>query len=409
MKSRIRILPGFLIVVITGFALYMMMVSLQTKLLAHPILFDYDTLQKQAVSNVQWRLLWLIGDTTEAQFYKSVFAGIGLLTFALIAHVLDRWRLRWAGFPIAYGTGLWLWIFFASMVGLFVSVFLYGGQLSHGWVPTFVPFVSVPAGVVLIYGRGWKTAVTGGILGGLFTFPISWFLIEKILNPLGYPSVIGNVTGMWLGAILVFEICRYLPWMSPGQVTPIESSADNGGNSEITQQEIATTIETPETGQLKKDLGSMWFVRRVLADFTEAPFYANELASIGLILGAILSWVLNPLNPAYGSGVFPAILLSQILTAAIGIFLYYDLWKKLGWYPTFVPLVSVAPAVVLTFNGSMTSIIAGALLGALAGPPFAQCIIRILPKHYHGFIGNTLSMAVCTWVIISMLKYVQGL
>jgi hypothetical protein len=125
-------------------------------------------------------------------------------------------------------------------------------------------------------------------------------------------------------------------------------------------------------------------------------------------LGTLLSWVLNPQHPALGSGLLPAMLLSQVLASAIGVFLYYERWRDLEWYPTFVPVVSVAPAVVLTFGGTMQSILAGAVLGAVAGPPVAQFVIDRLPNHWHLYIGNTFSMALCTLVIVPALTLIPG-
>jgi hypothetical protein len=114
------------------------------------------------------------------------------------------------------------------------------------------------------------------------------------------------------------------------------------------------------------------------------------------------------MHPLLGTGLLAAVLLSQVLTSAVGVFLYYERWRDLEWYPTFVPLVSVAPAVVLTFGGTMQSILAGAVLGAIAGPPVAQFVIDRLPDDWHLYIGNTFSMALCTLVIVPALTLVPG-
>jgi hypothetical protein len=73
-----------------------------------------------------------------------------------------------------------------------------------------------------------------------------------------------------------------------------------------------------------------------------------------------------------------------------------------------VPVVSVAPACVVTFSGSVQAIVAGAVLGALAGPPLAATIARRLPGDFHPFIGNVASMAICTAVIVPLLKLLPG-
>lgn len=399
MTSRLRVLPEFLAVVAFGFVLYGAMLALQGTVEGNEALFPFETWLQEAPGSPLYRLLWFVGDFTEAEFYKSLLGGVGIVAFALLAYLLDRAGSRWRGFPISYGTGLWPWVLVSSLIGLAISVILFGGLLSDGWVPTFVPFVSVPAGIVFVYGRGWSKALTGGVLGALITFPIAYLVITYVLTPLSLPAVIGNVTGMWLGAIIAFEICRLLPWMTREDAPP--------EGEDIPETEQAAEFREPPPAE-HPTAKRGWFGRRVLADFSEAQFYGNELASAGLILGTLLSWAMNPLHPAYGSGLLPAILLSQILASAVAVLLYYERWRELEWYPTFVPVVSVAPAVVLAFGGTMQSVLAGAILGAIAGPPVAQFIIDRLPSHWHLFIGNTFSMALCTAIIVPVLSVLPG-
>ena len=396
MNARLRLIPEFLGVVAFGFALYGVMLFLEGRIQSNSALFSFETWLGRAPDSLLYRFLWLFGDVSEAEFYASLFGGIGILAFAFLAYLLDRAGSRWRGYPISYGTGLWPWILASTSIGLVLSVTLFGGLLSEGLVPTFVPFVSVPAGVVFIYGAGWRNALTGGILGALVTFPIAWLLNLYVLNPLALPPVIGAVTGMWLGGAIVFEICRYLPWMTREEAPP---------EGEDIPEEDADLPEPPPAVDPSK---AGWFGRRVLCDFSEAQFYGNEYASAGLILGTLLTWVLNPLHPALGSGLLPAILLSQILASAVAVFLYYERWRELEWYPSFVPVVSVAPAAVLTFGGTLQSIIVGAVLGAIAGPPVAQFVIDRLPNHWHLYVGNTFSMGLCTLVIVPALGLLPG-
>ena len=395
--DRARLLPQFILVLIGGVALYAVMKAVQDGLEESRVLFSFEGWPERAADSAWWRFLWFLGDFNEAQFYKSFLGGIGILAFAFLAYGLDRAGSRWRGFPIVYGTGLLPWIVVASSLGLAISVVVFGDNLAEGWAPTFVPFVSVPAAVVLVYGGSWRTALTGAVLGALFTFPIAYLLIREVLAPGGLPLVIGNVTSMWVGGIMVLEVCRHLPWMELPGAQPADEPAS------------ADAPETPPTPPEEPVIvGRAWFARRVLADFSEAQFYGNELASIGLLLGTILTWVLNPLNPAYGSGLLPAILLSHVIAAAVGILLYQRQWEIHGWYPTFVPVVSVAPATVLTIGGNLGSIVGGAVLGALAGPPIAQLLIRNLPGHWHPVIANTFSMGIITVVIVAMLSFMPG-
>lgn len=118
--------------------------------------------------------------------------------------------------------------------------------------------------------------------------------------------------------------------------------------------------------------------------------------------------MLDAAEPIYGSGLLPSVITGQAMASAFGIVVFHDRWRQHGWYPTFVPVVSVVPAVVLTFGGGAAPIFAGAVLGALLGPPLAQFGIERLPGHWHPFVANTFAMAVATAVAITVLLPVPG-
>lgn len=379
---------GFIIVVVAAVILYLLM----TMLPSSEAWLPYGTWAKEAPTNLLYRIYWFFGDFVEAQFHKSLLAGIGVLLFGLLAWTLASNRSKWAGFSICYGTGLWPWVAGASLLGLFLSDFAFDfvgilgtpRGMELGWIPTFVPAVSIPAAVIFVYGGNWRNLLTGSILGGLLGFPIAYFVIDKMLAPAGMPFVIGNVTGMWLGGIITLEICRQLPWMK-----------------------AVAAPGAPKQPDLDKS-SPTWFIRRVVADFTEANFFGNEVASAGLLLGSVLSWFIGSKHPAYGSGLLPQMIVGQVLASAIGIYLYFHKWEELGWYPTFVPVVSITPAIVLTYGGSWQSIVFGAVLGAVVGPPVAQMILDRLPNKWHPLIANTFSMALCTALIAWVLQYMPG-
>ncbi|MCQ9186873.1 hypothetical protein KMT30_49115, partial [Streptomyces sp. IBSBF 2953] len=69
-------------------------------------------------------------------------------------------------------------------------------------------------------------------------------------------------------------------------------------------------------------------------------------------------------------------------------------------YPTYVPLVSVVPAAVLTYGGSWMVIGSSALLGALIAPPLASVISGRLPADFHPYIANVTSMALSTLLVV---------
>lgn len=335
-------------------------------------------------SPLAW-LRWVIGDISEVAFYKHEFASLGLLLGGALGYWASRYAKTWQGFSISYGTGLWPWLVTSSLLGLALSNALWGWTLTaETWQPTFAAFVSLPAAMVLLFGGGWKVTLNGAVLGALLVTPCCLLIVNFVCLPLGLPVVIGNVLGMALGSALAFCLCRYVPALVKNHVEPID--------------------EKP-AAKPKPDYWVIWTLRRVLADFSEAPFFGNEWASLGMLAGVLLAYALNPLSPAYGSGLLLHLVAAQAFTSLLGVIVWRSQWQKLGWYPTYVPLVSVVPAAVLTYGGSATVMIASAVLGALVAPPLAHAIARRLPQYMHPYIGNVLSMAISTLLIVPVIGY----
>jgi hypothetical protein len=356
------------------------------------ILPDYPTWLAAVPDETASRLQWVLGDMTEPQFYKSWIASLGLLAGATLGWWAYRTRRRWAGEPISYGSGLWPWILGAATLSLVLSNIFFGATLDAGSQPTFVPFVCVASSVILVYGGGWKHLLTGAVLG-VVTTPLAMVLIDQVTTEADLPAVVANTTSMSIGAAMTFLLCRYLPWMQrpAPQADPDDS-----------QEATASPRRRPAT--MVRD--AVWMMRRVLVDFTETQFYANEWASIGVLSGVILTAVLNPAFASYGTGLLPKILVAQVLTSAVGIILWRRLYRGGGWAPTYVSLVSVAPATVLTYNGDLLALVLGAVGGAILCPVIARPVSAALPDDFHPFIGNTTAMAVSTAIIVPLIGLV---
>ncbi len=337
------------------------------------------------------RLRWIVGDISEVAFYKHELPAIGLLLGAALAHWAHRTGRAWQGFAICYGTGLWPWLVTSSLLGLVFSHVLWGWTLSAStWQPTFVAFVSLPAAMVLLFGGGWKVAINGALLGALLVTPASLLLVNYLCYPFGLPVVIGNVGGMAVASVLAFMLCRRFAGLVRS-TSPVDAPSP------------APVVEraTPHHG-----VG--WTLRRVLADFSEAPFFGNELASLGLLLGVLAAYLLSPAGPAYGSQLVLEMVGGQALASLIGVLLWRRQWMQRGWYPTYIPIVSVVPAAVLTLGGTWEVVVLSAGLGAVMAPPLAVAISQRLPSHLHGYIGNVLSMAACTLMILPFVGWLTG-
>ncbi|GAA1519944.1 hypothetical protein [Kribbella lupini] len=330
-------------------------------------------------------LSWLAGSISEPQFYAVAPAGALLLVGGLLGHVAHQRSWRWQGFVQACGSGLWPWAAGSALISLLLGNLAWGWTAASGdWQPLFVPLVSVAPAIVVLYGPGWRVGLTAAVLGAVLTPPASILAVTYVCAPLDLPPVVGATTGMWLGAIVAFWFCSRLTWMP----TP-------GGWRGQQQDE-------PQRA------GALWVPRRALADFSEAQFFGNEWASAALILGAVVAHLISPTSTAYGSGLFVAVLASQVLAALTGVIVWRRKWHRHGFYPTFVPVVSVAPATVLVYGGTLQSVVIGALAGALIAPPVAAAIAARLPKTFHPFIGNVASMSICTALIVPPLGLLPG-
>jgi hypothetical protein len=385
---------AFVLFLAAGFALYFLMQSIQP-LLPH-ILFDYETWDAGRTDSAFWRLLWLIGDGTEPHFHKTILGGLGLIGGSWLAYYLDRKQSKLRGTPVGYGSGtLWPWVFAASLLSLAIAVAVFGGLHVDGdtYVSTYVCYVSIAGAVIFLYGGSIPTLLTGAILGAFTSVPISIWMRNCVCLPNGFPGVLATVTGMWLGGIATFEICRHMPWMQAAKARNTQA---------IPSQPISGEMSIEEYKH-KHPVGFLF--RRILCDVSEPVFVANEWAGGLLLVGSMLTWILNPLQPYYGNGFFPALILCQVLTAGFSMWFYWDSWMENDFVPTFVPLVSTAPACILQFGATMPVIIISSLIGALMGPALATWINEKIPEHWHVMIGLTFSMFLTSGIAVVMIRY----
>lgn len=210
------------------------------------------------------RLRWIVGDISEVAFYKHELPALGLLLGACLAHWGHVRGYRWQGFAICYGSGLWPWVFTSSFLGLVLSHALWGWTLASGnWQPTFVAFVSLPAAMVLLFGAGWRVTITGAVLGALLVTPASLLIVNYLCYPLQLPVVVGNVSGMAVASVVAFSLCKRFPsWVRQSRVATA----------------VAPVVNLP-------DYGVVWTLRRVLADFSEAPFSVMSWPASGCCWG----------------------------------------------------------------------------------------------------------------------------
>lgn len=380
-------LTGLVISIGIGFLIYFLLGSIGTQ----SNWLDYNTIVANADQSLFYKFIWYIMNFTEAQFYAGVFASLGIVLGGFIAWRLDVRNSPMRGFDISYGSNLWPWVLAAQLLSLFITIFIlnYTRFFSDGqytWLPTFITVVGIPPAIMLVYGPSIAALLTGSILGGIMGFPVGFWISNNIIPVLEVPGVVSNVFTMAITGWLVSAICKALPWLKKVESKPLNRPKE-------AEEQTLENMKKPT-----------WFVRRVFADFTEAQFYANEIAGLFLILGVCIDWILNMNHGAYASGTIPAIILSQFIGSAVGIFLYFYKYVEDGWYATFVPVVSVGPACVLMFAPTIGIAVTSGVLGGIIGPPLAEFLVGMLPEDYHPTIGNVTSMGITTIIVSVIIK-----
>ena len=397
MESRKKMIGGVAIVWVCAIGLYYLMFYLEPTFLQNPHLFDAVTWMSKAIEEPLYKLFWAIGDFTEGTVYKSLLASVGLLLFGFAAHFINKSKPESKIYAISYGTGNFPWIALAATVGLLVSSLLYSGYLYLGWIPTFLPGCTIPAALVVMYGGGPRVALTGGVLSGVIQYPLAYIGMVWAAK-IGMPSlVLVTIIGMSLSGIIITEIFRLLPW-TKGYVTGKSAPSVPGCG----ERKAPVPVE-PTAG---------WVIRRTLADPTEVFFFGSEVAGIGLILGGILSWMLNPGHNSYGVPyLFVAIVCGQLMGESLCAVLYYKKWKEFGFYPTYSVAISVGVE-LLFFGTSMPLILVCVVLSSLicpflAGRAWYFCVTK-LPR-YPSMIGSVAGMGAGIAIVVLIIKLLLSL
>ena len=383
-KRLVGSIPGFAITVAIGFILYFGLNFLGGK-----SALTYNAIIDNITNEPIKQIAWLFMNFTEPQFYAGVFSGAAVILGGIVAWILAMKNSKYAGFDICYGSSsLFPWVLASQLLSAGLAIFVYRyinlfNLPNTTWIATFISIVGAPPSIMLLYGGSITTLLTASILGGLMCAPVATWISSAIVGPLGIPGVVANVLTMAITGTIICYICKVLPWIKAVPVKPHRKAAAPADDV----------------------YSAKWFVRRCLAEFSEAQFYGNEVAGIFVIVGAVIDWVVSAELPAYGGGLLPGILLSQFIGAAVGVLLYTCKFEDGGWYATYVPVVAVGPACVLMFGGSIPVAVFAGVLGGILGGPVADYFSTKLPEGVHGTNANVMSMALCTTVVAMVMKF----
>ena len=376
---------GFVITTLIGFALYGFLSVIQQTSNAISVV----TIAENAHSNILYKLLWFLMNFTDPEFYASFLASAFIIFGGVLAWRLDKKRSKYRGFNVCYGTNMFPWVFGAQVLSAGIAIFVMGYtrdlSATNTWVPTFITIVGAPVAIMYIFGPSVQALLTGSILGGVISVPIATWISSTIIPVIEVPGVVANVMTMALTGALLIQVCYVLPWMKKVPMSPIDYQ-----EPALSQEEELANVKTTK-----------WFVRRAFADFSEAQFYGNEIAGLFVIVGACLDFILFP---QIASNMLGSILLGQFVAGGVGILLYHEQYAKQGWYATYVPVVSVAPACILAFGGGIPVALVAGVLGGIISAPTAEFFAKKLPDGFHGTIANVTSMAISTIIVYTVMN-----
>ncbi|MEG2257640.1 MAG: hypothetical protein RSC19_05230 [Lachnospiraceae bacterium] len=383
-QTKLGSLMGLFITVAIGFACFIIF-----PLLAGSIkCFSYNHIVNGISSDIIKQIYWFFMNFTEPNFFAGIFSGVMVIIGGIVAWILSIKNSKFAGFDVCYGSStMFPWVLASQLISLTLAIFVFRyinwfDIDGTTWIPTFIAVVGAPPSIMLMYGPSISALLTSSVLGGLVCAPTAYWLANKVIPVLGVPGVVANVAAMAISGFMICYIVKVLPF--------------------IKKVPIAEHRKTPAVQA--NVFSASWSVRRALAEFSEPHFYGNEIASLFLLAGLVIDCLLNKDMAAYGSGTIGAILLSQFVGAGVGIFLYAHKFENNGWYATYVPVVSVGPACVLMFGGTIPVALLAGVLGGIMGAPVADFFAGKLPDGVHGTNANVTSMAICTIIVAIVLQ-----
>ena len=371
--SRKEVLPAFLGVLVVTILLFAGMSALQPMLMGNAYIHDFNTMLAGCMEGtIFYKVMWFLADFTEATFIASVPASILMIVAGFVAAYLERKKSRFAGTGVDGNGHLFSSMFFATaaaiILGMVVYASLYPGWT--GWVPTFAVVLTGQV-FVIFFGNSPAKLVTEVLLGTLVTYPVVYVLQIFVVSPLGLPLFIAVSVAVAIVVPLLSAVFRLMPWMKIEK--PEEKPAEEAPAEEALAEKPA---QSP----------TAFFLNRVFGDVGELAIWGSSIATVAMYVGAIIGWVLNPLEPAYGAGNLPLLIASQIAVAALAVFVYYPKWKKEGWAFTFPGIVLVS-AVVGSYaaTGTASDIVVAVLTVIVGGVLFAPLVEWVMKLfHYKG-------------------------
>ena len=331
-------------------------------------------------------LLWYIGDISEGSFMKSIPASVLYILLSLFGSGLSV-RLAEVDYkepgPLAQmGRSL-----ASALLSLLIACAVSAPFFHLGWLPTFTAFLMTQILIGFI-GNSPIQCLTIAVLSGITMAPLSILIMYTVAVPLQLPGFVGGGLGMAIGTIIDCEIMRLLPWMN---MAPVDEPKDPPAR-----------MPRRTASQARLDV-----VLAIFRDLGDMPGTGSAAGGVGLAVGLMLGWELNPLHGFYG-GPAENLLAILLATSAIGICFHYPTFRRGGYAFTLAPLLTMG-AIASTYENTLAYDVPALLVAAA----FAPMLVKYLLEHV-GFLKRwpasvaTQVVAVLFTILISVPILLAG-
>lgn len=327
---RREALPALIATVAGACILYAVMTAAAPLIADNAVITDFGTMLVGCMQGViPEQVHWFFADMSETTFLASAPASVGLVVGALIAAHLEVKGSRMAGTGVDGNGAIYGRLTIASLASVALGIIFFGHVWPGftGWIPTFAVLLVVQP-LIIQFGATPSKLVTCIVLSTFTAFPVAYWLQLNVATPLGVPLFVAVSMAVVIVTSILTAVCNVLPWMK----------------SEPTPVPVADETQ-PTAKPAEKSSVMNFFINRAFGDIGELAVTGSSISTIGMYIGAIIAWFMNPLEPAYGAGNLPLLIASQIIVAAVAIFIYYPDWKSQPFVFSFPGVVFVSAIV----------------------------------------------------------------
>lgn len=385
MKTRMEILPVFLIMLLVTSIILYVMLKVQPYLLEnHHYIWSFgEVAGLTAEGNWKAFLVWYFAEIAEPVVSRTIPAAIGVTVFAFIGEYLEKKNSRFRGTDIVGGSGLFKPIFVMSMLSLLLCDLLYYHDAQYGFVPTFISVCTIIPFTVPRYGYNGIPAITQVVMAGVLPYLFARAVMFRVTEPLHLPRALAGFMGIWISTIVTEELLKFMPWMKKRDLSKYQSIPRK-------------TVQ-----------GSRFFLERMLADPNEMSCWGSSWSTIGMYLGGIIAWILNPNASSNLEGMFPVIMCCQLYTLLLSIFIFYPSYKKGQRIFTFTGYVVIS-SIINTYTPSLWIVILMIVLSAVITPAVTAFYVKNVKRWEFGSIQILMGIITVTIVLSEFCQILNG-